>query len=763
VAVNLTGLATPTTVALNNGFIAIGPGACSATTSVGTVTTSGPGSPGVTSTSPGPINITDGNVTTTGPSSPGVVATGGSGPININSGTVSTSGSNSPGISATGTGPINVTSGSVTTSGDNSNGIQIAGGSGPVIVNSGSVMTSGQNSSGIVVTTTTGDQTIVSGPVMVTGPGSDGIDSTATGCANVSITANGPISSAQGYGINASSACKVTVITNAGAPVSGALAGINVTSGTGATVTIGDRLSSSGGPALAIAGAPAVVTIQSGGDVVGRIALTSTGNTVTNNGRIDALGDSSFGAGAGNTLTNTGVIAIRPGQTAPGSVKFTGLTSTINAGGLIDLRNGQVGDTLTLSGTFIGTGASRLGLDVNLTQPGAADRLIVTGAATGSTAISINQLTQGTGLLTNGLVVVQGGAGASASAFTLAGGSVTNGLVTYSLAFNAANNSFALFGTPSMSAYEIEKVQEGARQTFYQTNDAISSHIDSLNDPGASTAGGDPVRYSALWAVFYGNDNTYNRNQTMSAFGQTSTMGFAYGDRMFGGQFGYDRRFGRSLLLGLTGGFDENILRFSANNDKFSYRGGNIGAYGQWRSGPIFMNVIGRYEHYSLQIDSYSAGFTAKPNGDTWGGKAEIGAYFGSRLYVEPHASIEYVRSSTDSFTALNSTFAFSDGEGTRGRVGLRVGSLLVQGPSVLRFYLGADAVRELSGSDRVSFTNNGQTVPFLNPRMGSYVQAKIGGSYEIGPRLRGYVEGIEDFGSHYSGIGAKVGISFKF
>src|SRR5690606_10576137 len=320
----------------------------------------------------------------------------------------------------------------VNTGGSDSPGIIVIGDDGPVTIGVGAIETAGPGSNGIDVTTGRGDQTILVGPITVSGPGSNGIDADATGCAAVNVTARGPIASAAGTGIAASSGCTVSVTTLAGAPVSGAEVGIDVTSGTGATVTIGDTLASSDGPALNADGGLATVSIRPGGTLRGRVDLTAGDDTLTNAGTFEAAGTSQFGAGT-DLLVNSGTLRVQ------GPVTLAGLESLAN-GGLIGLRDGAPDGGLTLPGSYVGAGSAARGGDAG---PGtASDRLMIGGAAVGSTAVWV----AGPGAFTEGAVVVDAGAGSSAGAFTLA--TPTAGFADYALVFDAAANDFALYGTP---------------------------------------------------------------------------------------------------------------------------------------------------------------------------------------------------------------------------------------------------------------------------------------------------------------------------
>ena len=735
------------------------------TVTVGTVNTGGANSPGVGVTGTGPITVNAGTVNTVGPNSPGIDVAGGGGPIGVTFTNVTTKGNDSPGVDITGNGPIQVHGGTVTTGGDRSDGISIAGGAGPVLVDVGAINTGGANSNGVDVTTASGNQTIVAGPITVTGPGSNGIVATSPGCSAIDITARGPISSAQGTGILASSACSVRVTTLAGAPVTGRVAAINVTSGTGSTITIGDAVSSTAGPAVNVDGAATVVMITPTGSLTGYVDLTDNADTLTNNGTFTATGNSAFGAGA-DTLNNNGVFAVRP-ATANGTIALTGL-ETFNNSGLIDLRNGATGTTLTMPGTFNGTGGSTVGMDIAVTTAGAtADRLTIGGAATGRTAITLAQLQSTPNVLVNDLVLVDAGAGSSATAFSLDTSGFGRGLVGYRLAFDAAANDYALYGTPNAQAYELAGIAGGARQIFYRTNDAASAHMQSLRDAGAGAAGDTPRRSSALWMQAFGSADHSRYRPTVTAFGQSQTIGLDNTQDFFGGQIGYDVggvSGGRGAVFGITGGYSSSSLGYRANADRIDYDAINGGVYANLNAGPFFLNGLARYEHYYITVVTPSLGIRQKLDGDSYGGMAQVGLRLGSdRFFIEPAASIEYVRTNIDTLNVAPASLDFDSVDGLRGKAGARLGTAWTSGTTRTTLYVSGQAVHEFEGRDSTRFASGGQFVNLGDQRLGTYGRGTIGFNVASSDRVSGFIEAYGDYSREYRGGGGRAGLSVRF
>lgn len=736
----------------------------------GPVTTTGSDSPAVDVDGIGPIDVSAGPINTTGPNSPGIDVDGGDGPISVEFTDVTTRGPDSPGVDVTGNGPITVDGGNVTTGGDRSDGVTVDGGTGPVRVDVDTIRTGGAGSDGIVVTTDSGDQTIIAGPITVTGPGANGIVATSPGCSTIDITARGAISAAQGTGILASSACAVRVTTLAGAPVSGSVAGIDVTSGTGSTITIGDAVSSASGPAINANGAASTVTIAPTGIVTGFVDLTDGNDVLTNAGTFEAVGNSSFGGGT-DRFVNTGRFAVRPRATTAGAVTLGGLEAFANSG-TIDMRNGVTGDSLAIPGSFTGSGASTLGLDISIAAAGStADRLIVGGAATGTTAINAAVLRVEPGVLVNNLVLVDAGAGSTAGAFTLDTSGLPRSLVDFTLAFDAGTNDYALFGTPNTSAYEIGQLTFGAQQLFYRTNDTVSGHLQSLRDGRGDgmAANGDerPRRSSALWGQLSGSATRADRRTATSVFGQTNSVTLDHTQDFFGAQIGLD--FGAvdgrgGAVFGVTGGYASSVLAFRGNADRLRYQAVNAGAYAAFDAGAFFLNGLARYEHYFINAVVPTAGVRQKLDGDGYGAMAQAGLRLGTgNWFVEPAVSVEYVRTDIGQLSAASSTLSFDGTDGVRGKAGARVGTRWTTGNLNGAFYAGGQYVHAFRDEARTGFASGAQSVTLGRDRLVDYGRATIGFDVNVGGRVNGFVEGFGDVGKGYRGGGGRAGLSIRF
>lgn len=798
------------------GVVAQTTGTGSATIQGGTVTTSGIGGIGVAAVTGGtgaaiaaPVSAT-----TTGANAIGIAAisTGGTAQAGAANTTVSTTGAGSVGIVARGLTGSTVNYASVTTTGANATGVSILTGGLTGVVNgasTGIVSTTGATADGINVAATNGAIVNV-GRVSATGLGSRGIVAAGGTTANVTSTgvvANGDAVTAIGgtgaasatlSGTNNSVAGTGAVITGGttagltltGGTLNGAVNGATLTSATGAIVNNSGTIGGTNAALVVNGAGAATITNNAAGTINGRILLGTGNDTVTNAGTFNAnsvsdLGagndtfnnggtfnansaSTNFGAGA-DVFNNSGTLAVRPGTVTAGTVTMTGL-ETFNNSGSITLSNGHTGDILVLPGTFTGSGASALTLDANLAvAPTAVDSVVIGGAATGSTAVTINRIDTGPAVLSNatGTTIVTAGAGTSANAFVIAPGSQNaGGIIQYGVVFNPTLNTFNLVSAPGAAAYRTSLFGDGVRNLWLQSSDAWSGHMRELRDNiAANGPGGSGGRF---WLQSFGQTERRSNSNTYSFNGITTPVNLSYDQDYYGVQMGLD--FGApagdegGFNFGITGGYQNSNLSFPNTADRINFNAINGGLYASFTSGIFFVNALGKYDYYWGENISPSGNYRLDVNGSVWGGKAEAGLRFGKDLFIEPSASISYTNSDFGDIGIASGNFAINDDEGVRGKAGARIGYVAQVGGAKLTVYGGANYVHEFRGRTDVVFTSGGQTIAFRSPNNNDYVEGTLG--VNIGSdagKISGFFEGRYADGSDYNGYGARGGVRVRF
>lgn len=747
------------------------------TVNTGAITTVGAGADGVVAVGATGAAVNFTTISTSGANANGVVAlvTGptGSAAALVNGGSVSTLGANSDGVRAlatTGTATVNV-SGNISTQGDNSRGIYASGAQGTAVSNGGTITTAGLLSNGVEAASATGPVAVAVRNVTTTGNGSQAVLVNAA-AGNAVVTVNGALrtTGTAANVLTVNSGTNAIVNLGAGASLS-AVQGNYIMLNSAGTSTlnnaaiIGNNLN---GLALLATGGP--IVINNTGNLTSDIVLTGGADVINNSGTFTVGPNPDFGAGF-DTFNNGGLVTLMGGATTVVAPVFTGLETFTNSGA-IDLRNTRAGDTLTLPGTYVGAGGT-LGLDITTVGTATiADQLIVGGAATGTTTIALNQLAGSLPVFNAGTVLVNAGTGTSANAFGLAGGSIDAGFVRYEVGFDAAGNNFVLTAAPSDTALRTINYGEAVRSLWLKSADAVSAQLRARRDTLWSQGGGDTT--GRFWMQFHGSKETREGQRNFNAFGQSRITDTGYQQDYFGSQVGLDIS-GPSgdrggFAFGLTGGYLNSALSFAGTADRVVFEVVNAGAYASYSAGNIFFNALGKYDHYWATANAPSAQFEQKFSGNVYGARAELGLRFGSdSFFIEPAASISYVKNDTPNLTPLGTSIAFDDDDGLRGRIGGRIGTQIDIGGPKMALYAGANYVHEFKGRDTVTYTGGGQTLTYTNNRLRDYGEAVVGMTIAQNAVVSGFLEAnyirsfTKDNGLRgIDGVGGRVGIRFK-
>ncbi|CAN5470308.1 hypothetical protein BH10PSE7_BH10PSE7_14350 [soil metagenome] len=695
-----------------------------------------------------------GSVTAIRKGSRGIVAKGND--ITVRQASVATAGEDAPAIIVTGKRNVSIDVDKVVSARSDGIVARSSGTTGPgdVAIDAASVRTSGI---GVYAESTNGAAVITAGNVTATGANKTGLWAVAATDAHITVT--GADTAESGFGVILNSGGTATLDVQASGSVSGLYEGVLVQhTGEGVIIRNAGTIAS---PQYAIVVQDGPATIHNAGRIEGPVNLGAGDSLMTNSGTFESIRASNFGAGS-DRFVNTGTLNILSQNGEQGGVDLLGLETFENSGAL-NLVDGRTDGYLYLPGDYVGSGGS-LQVDVRLARgaPTGGDQLILDGAATGQTRVVPVGLDGQNGLLNPGATVVFAGPGSSPDAFTTDGLNV--GFVEYGVVFDELDNTYTLVGAPGDAAYRTPKYIEGAQNLWYLSSDAWSAHLRGSRDGHRKDAAGQ------LWSQAYGSIDSRRRESDTSFAGVMVSSGSSYDQDYFGGQAGYDfmQHGGPNGIFtaGITGGYISSNLDFRGSRSEASYDAVNAGLSGSFSSGILFANILGKYDHYWIDAEDSSIGLDEKIGGNAYGVTAEIGLRAGSdRLFLEPVASLSYVRTALDGFSALSSDFDFDTADGLRGKLGARAGTTFDTSDGTrVSFYLGGNAVKEFEGTDGVTFRNNGQEIAIDNDRIGLYGEGIAGLDISNG-RFSGFLEGFGKFGSSddVRGGGGRAGISVDF
>lgn len=487
--------------------------------------------------------------------------------------------------------------------------------------------------------------------------------------------------------------------------------------------------------------------------VFGDTPLTDGDDLVTNDKTVDLVDSVQFGGGS-NGLVNNGVITVGAKAEAPVQVSLLSLEALKNTG-LVDLRNGHVGDVLTLSGDYNGSGKARLGLDIGA---GGVDRLVVGDVANGKTAVVLGGISAKTATLTGdkGAVLIEAGAGSTKDAFYVE--NAEQGFVRYGLAFDAATTRYRLVGEAGQRAYEALKLSEGAGTVWRQSADAWSAHVAGLREAG------DEANGPGVWGQAFGG--RLDRDDSVAATDQKVAVD--YRQTTYGGQMGVDLinaglDDGR-VLLGLTGGYADAKMRFSGvAGQAAKLQVANLGGYLALARGGYFLNALAKVDRQSIKVRNGPDAIDFKLDGTAYGAQIEAGARSeGDGLTYEKLLSINYVSTRLDDATVFQQHLDFDAATGFLAKAGVR-GALRTDAlGGAFTSYGAAFVVHDFTIRNSLNLVS-GDAVQRLSRDGGrTFGQLTMGLSYRLGGAMA-FVEGTGDYGGAREGGALRLGARFGF
>ena len=721
----------------------------------------------------GNATVTSNIVITTGNDAEGIQAFAVGGNASVTSASVTTSGSGSDGIFASATGNASVTSTTVSTTGANAIGIYAQGG-GTVVVSSTTVTTTGAGSIGIFARETggpggggasisggaavlgpNGGITITAGNTTTSGAGAHGIDALAAG-GDVEVTSTGALSTsgANANGVNAVSQNGFVTVDVNNVSVTGAGGtGLFVNAATTSTITVRGLLLAANGFEINADGGASTVNTTASGIIRGAVDLTGNADRVNNAGTFDAIGTSQFGAGT-DVFNNSGLVT-----SFNGAAVFAGL-ETFNNTGRVDMRDSAVGDTLNVTGAYVGSGASRLQLDAN-NQIRVAD-VLITGAATGSTTLDVNLVAPPVFDLI-GTLVVDASTGTSSTAFTLGAVSQSNPYVRLGLLFDAPNNNFLLVAGPDQPVFESVMTGEALINFWYNSADAVTSQLDTTRDGNNAPSGGNLAgggRFGG-WVQLRAGNVERDASQSFTSGGSTTVFNTSFDQDFQGVQGGLDYQAGNTIF-GITFGLERSEVDFDASLNGLDMDGMNFGVYAAFSSGSFFFNALGKVDWVDVDAE-IGGGIATQFDATAWGLRGNAGFHFNmGRAFIEPALSLSWVNVDIDNYTSAGASVAFDDIESFRGALGVRFGGDFQVGPhSTLSPYVGIAGVEEFQGDVQNNFTL-GNSI-FLNEEgPGTFGELSAGATLRSGS-VEAFVRGELDFGGERDGIEGRAGIRIRF
>lgn len=540
------------------------------------------------------------------------------------------------------------------------------------------------------------------------------------------------------------------------------------------------------------------VQVDNAGTMSGRVALLSAQNTLNNSGQWNTSGLSIFGINPNDAVNNTGTVQ------ADGVTTFLGLENFNNAGGILSMQDFAANDVTTIvspfnGGNFNGGPGSVLAIDAALNGPGFgppnSDLLLVGNNITGQTAVNVNDLLAGTPGTFNPTGITFAAYGNDASdaqgAFFLQGGPIDKGLFSYDVFQDDNRDPFGigtggeyiLASTPDATFFELPSIVTGAQQLWHTTSgvwlDRTADLRSSLHEVCSGGLKDEICTQTGVapggWVKVLGSTSDRSPDQqSFSLLGRTFTYDTSYQQDTYGVLAGLDygeTRGNESWLVGVFGGYVGSDLDFDNSTTNVDYQTGVVGAYATYIQGGFFadgkiMAQFGDVDYSS----SAQQGITANDSADltSIGGVLDAGyrAQLDGATFIEPGATLAYVNADVDDLAIFGHTAQFGDDDSLRGRLGVRLGTTLVDMGTKYEPFVGVSAWQKFSADNSASVVSNGVTLTANDDAEGTIGEVSLGLNIfdTTGSGVSGFIKGDAQFGENdFEAYSGNAGFRVKF
>ncbi|WP_254789565.1 autotransporter outer membrane beta-barrel domain-containing protein [Variovorax sp. OV329] len=476
-------------------------------------------------------------------------------------------------------------------------------------------------------------------------------------------------------------------------------------------------------------------------------------------------------AGAASVLSSVSAHTVAAG----GTLDLNGFEQTLSSlsnAGTVSLPGSTAGNTLTVTGAYVGNGGTlRLGTALG-DSSSASDRLVLSGpsaSATGRTNVQIANL-GGLGAQTsgNGIEVVSATGGATTTAqstkdaFSLAGGHVDAGAYEYRL--YAADAS-------------------GAGENWYLRSTAIPVVTSPAEEPGSTPSPVPlyraevpmyavvPQQFRELDIAMLGNLHQRVGDERVASSGsawgnrqgwgrilsvdrdiaQQGTVSPTSSGRLTGFQAGTDLWANPNWRTGLyagqlegdmdVNGFARGVVNYAAGRNDL--RSQYFGAYATWSqpSGLYVDNVLqaGRHRYTAYP----SQGQASSGKGDSIVASIEVGQGFAiaPRWTLEPQLQLAYQHLGLDDTSISGASIQQDTDNGWIARAGLRIKGQLEAGPGALQPYARVNFYKRSSGTDITRFIGPAGSADIASRTGGTSSELAFGATWQLGQRTSLYGE----------------------
>ena len=358
----------------------------------------------------------------------------------------------------------------------------------------------------------------------------------------------------------------------------------------------------------------------------------------------------------------------------------------------LDLKNGIKGDLLTINGDYTGSNGVVI-LDTELNDDlSQTDKLIITGNASGSTQLQVNNI-GGVGAQTNqGIQVIQTGSSESNTTFYLKDDYINLGAFDYSLNLKQAEQD------PNGNAVdnwylESKRAEEDVYTPgigSYLANATMANNLFNtrLEDrEGASRFQNDDQPNGSAWIRAYGGHHEFkSTSDQLKTKGDSFVTQAGIGLLSGGNQDQYD--------IGVMGGYAEydgkTQSALSGRQAKANLDGYSVGLYGTWHSSPVekkggYVDAWVLWNDFNNQVSTTEYRYKYDASGIT--ASIEAGGDYllkpGQKhtWWLQPQAQLTYQDVQADTFKDARGVDIRHGDDNLQARIGLKTYLEIPSGP----------------------------------------------------------------------------------
>ncbi len=422
--------------------------------------------------------------------------------------------------------------------------------------------------------------------------GRHGISVNHSGTGNVTVNVSGTVTGGtNGTGIHAqASSGTVTIVLNSGAIV-GSAGGMAIMNGAGnSSVTINSGATLSGSLKLGAGRDSLTVT----GGNLGTSELdggTDSGTDRSEDVLTFASGSSSLSA---NRLLNWEKIVVASGATLSTTQSITIETNDFDLKGTLSLQDRQANDVFTIDGNLAGGGTIKIDVDFSQTL---ADRISVSGNASGATKIEITDITPAASVSrVEQIIIASVNGNSSASTFSLAGNpQILSAGYIYTLDFDSQSKTYQLRGNSIVGSLLLATpvaIFDGFAKapSLHQRLGGVMYH---------SSDEGNKSRY---WTRTFSRNNDYSGSNFDKLSHENSVVGFQFGaDTII-----QDNEYGQWIIGANVSNYQvESTITVDTNVGNMEATGFGVGGTATWYSKDgSFIDIQGQLIRVTASVDS---------------------------------------------------------------------------------------------------------------------------------------------------------------